>query len=80
MSPTLRPGQLVVGRRQCGDLNTGDIVIFLRNGREIIKRVQEIKESKMYVVGDNASNSTDSRHYGYIDTKVVIAKLIWPRC
>lgn len=79
MSPTLRPGQLVVGRRRCRDLNTGDIVIFLRNGREIIKRVQEIKESKMYVVGDNASRSTDSRHYGCIDVKAVVAKLIWPR-
>lgn len=50
-----------------------------RNGREVIKRIQDIGESGIFVVGDNARLSTDSRQYGAVPKARVVARVIWPR-
>lgn len=43
----------------------------------VIKRVKHVTdEGHIFVVGDNAENSTDSRHYGAVEPKHVIGKVM----
>lgn len=79
MAPALLPGQLVVGLHWFRNVYLQDVVIFEHAGKEKIKRVKKINSDELYVVGDNADNSTDSRQFGNIKRNTVIAKVIWPR-
>src|SRR3954470_17032180 len=78
MSPTLTPGQLVVGRRT-SELRPGDVVIVSHNGLEKIKRIERQQGSLLYLLGDNAAASTDSRNFGWVHAKHIIAKVVWPK-
>ncbi len=77
MAPTLRAGQLVVGR-QTRELQAGDVVIVSHNGLEKIKRIQQQQGDLIYLLGDNAVASTDSRDFGWLPAKCIIAKVVWP--
>lgn len=79
MMPVLPPNTLVVGLRYFRRLNPGDVIIFVHEGREKIKRIREIREDELFVVGDHTDASTDSRHYGWIGAHGVVAKVIRPR-
>lgn len=79
MLPVLPPGTLVYGWRWFTRLKPGDVVIFFHNGKEKIKRVADIKDKKLYVVGDHNADSSDSRQFGWLDMDAVIAKIVWPR-
>ena len=78
MAPTLMPGQLVVGR-QTRELNDGDIVIVSHDGLEKIKRIEKHQGDLIYLLGDNAGSSSDSRDFGWLPAKVIIAKVVWPK-
>jgi signal peptidase I len=65
MKPLLSDGQLIVGLTG-KVVRLGDIVVVDHSGKEIIKRVSQLKSEKVWVVGDNTSHSTDSRHFGWI--------------
>lgn len=47
----------------------GDVVVMRDpgEGRLILKRVIEVKKEKFFVVGDNEQESTDSRHFGWVE-------------
>ena len=77
MAPTLTEGQVVVGR-QTRDLHDGDVVIVSHNGIEKIKRIEKHEGDLIYLLGDNAPESTDSRTLGWLPAKVIIAKVVWP--
>jgi phage repressor protein C with HTH and peptisase S24 domain len=77
MAPTLTDGQLVVGR-QTRDLKAGDVVIISHNGLEKIKRIEHHEGDLVYLLGDNAGASTDSRTLGWLPAKSIIAKVVWP--
>ena len=77
MAPALHDGQLVVGR-QTRELKAGDVVIVSHNGLEKIKRIEKHEGDLVYLLGDNASESTDSREFGWLPAKVIIAKVVWP--
>ena len=79
MVPVLPPGTTVVANRWDNHLGPGDIIIFFHDGREKIKRIQTLENNKIYVLGDHKEESTDSRHFGVIDTNQVIGKVWWPR-
>jgi len=55
------------------------VVIIRHNGKEKIKRVHEVADDKLFVLGDNAAASTDSRDFGWLPRETVTAKVIWPR-
>ena len=94
MEPTLHQGSYILGIRCCGDLETGDIVIFEHNGRLLVKRIaaaggeaivhagQEliVPNGCYYMLGDNALNSFDSRYWDdpFIPQERIKAKLILP--
>lgn len=72
MKPALFEGDIVIGVRYKRP-KVGDIVIAKQRGREVIKRVDVIKKKKVYLVGDNKRHSSDSRHYGPVTQKSVLA-------
>jgi phage repressor protein C with HTH and peptisase S24 domain len=78
MAPTLKPGQLVIGR-QTRELRPGDVVIVSHDGLEKIKRIEKQQGDLIYLLGDNAPASTDSRNFGWVQAKAIIAKVVWPR-
>lgn len=75
MLPVLKPGQIVIGLA-FGRLRPGRIVIISHGGMEKIKRVGRIDGDKLYIIGDNAAASTDSRHFGWVSRKHVVAQII----
>lgn len=84
MLPTLKPGQDVLvlcwprlNRGWVFKLKVRDLVVFRKDGKEIVKRVQKCDDRRIFVVGDNQKMSTDSRHFGWVDKKEIIGKVIW---
>ncbi len=74
MLPTLSPGQLVLGWSRFRP-RVGDVVVAQQN-RRLVKRVRAIKGESLWLEGDNAGYSTDSRSFGYLPKSAVIAKII----
>jgi nickel-type superoxide dismutase maturation protease len=83
MQPTLRSGALVVAERLKAStrLRAGDVVVARhpeRPGLEIIKRVHSIDaEGSVFLLGDNAAPSTDSRNFGPITRDQIVALVRW---
>jgi len=78
MAPTLAAGQLVVAVGPATPC-VGQVVILLHDGLEKIKRVQQVRPGQIFVVGDHAAHSTDSRTFGWVDIAQVRGRVIWPR-
>lgn len=80
MVPVLPPGTLVFGLRWFWRLRPGKVIIFNRENRETVKRIDHIVEDGLlFVLGDHSEASTDSRHYGMIEPHLVESIVIWPR-
>lgn len=92
MEPTLQKGSIIIGIRMHGDLQTGDIIIFRREGELLVKRIAAspgesirhngeqiaVPNDCYYVRGDNADDSFDSRYWDdpYVKGEDVVAKLL----
>lgn len=57
----------------------GQVFIVVHDGLEKIKRVQEVKGSQVFVIGDNPQASVDSRSFGWLPVDSIVAKVFWPR-
>ena len=79
MLPLFRPESVVWATGLFGKLRPGDVVIVNHGGLEKIKRVEAVVEDQLFVLGDNAFASTDSRSFGWLDLNTVRAKVVWPR-
>ena len=80
MVPTLVPGDRILVRYGA-PVTVGDVVLFERDGRIDVKRIDRIDSGGVYVLGDNEFASLDSRSYGVIRLDSVVAKAIarvWP--
>jgi nickel-type superoxide dismutase maturation protease len=77
MLPALHPGQVVLAWKRPSRIYPGDVVIFRHDGIEKIKRIQLVQADRLFVVGDNAAVSTDSRHFGWIARSQVLGKVCW---
>jgi hypothetical protein len=74
MSPILKSGDIVMGWKR--PLRAGDIVIAQLNNAEVVKRVESYKGNKVYLVGDNRQESTDSRHYGPVAWRAILGTVM----
>ena len=79
MLPTLKSGQLVIGSTRLNKIRTNQLVIVKYNGKEIIKRLKKITKDRVYVIGDNANSSNDSRKFGWLAKSDLLATVIWPK-
>ncbi|CAN5630317.1 hypothetical protein BH23PAT2_BH23PAT2_03940 [soil metagenome] len=79
MKPFLQPSQIVIGRMFVRRPSVGKVVFFRHDGIEKIKRITDVRDGSVYVLGDNNTYSTDSRDFGWIDCECIEALLIWPR-
>lgn len=87
MYPTFKEGDILLCSRLIDKQNLiiGDIYIYeAPNGKYVIKRLKRIEyeednnyiKTKYWFEGDNLAESYDSRDYGYVPEKKVIAKVI----
>jgi len=79
MTPCLKPGQLVIATSLFSRIQAGEVYIFRHQGLEKIKRLKIKDNDKLFFIGDNLSQSKDSRHFGLVDRQALLAKVIWPR-
>lgn len=78
MMPAFRPGQIVLACRTQRP-KVGSVIIIRQNGLEKIKRLAKNRPGEIYVLGDNPTNSTDSRSLGWLPQAAIKARVIWPR-
>lgn len=78
MVPAYPHGKLVFARRRKG-VQIGDVVIVKHHNMELIKRVTQLSSERVFVVGDNPNNSTDSRHYGWLPLSSIMGIVIGGR-
>ena len=60
-------------------IRVGDVVVakpYKCNNKLVIKRVHSIKNGYYYLLGDNADESYDSRNYGWVSKKEIVAKVM----
>jgi len=57
----------------------GDVVIAKHHHIELIKRVSELQDDKVYLLGDHADASTDSRQFGWLPSGSIVAVVITRR-
>ncbi len=79
MQPRLAADHIVWASGLFKRVRAGDVVVLEHNGLEKIKRVEAVQDGQLFVLGDNALASTDSRSFGWLDISAVIGKVIWPR-
>jgi len=83
MQPTLSPGDEVLVRR-CSRLRRvypqpGQLLWLqhpLRSDIQLIKRCERVMGSRVFVQGDNASESTDSRQFGPVSFDLILGCVV----
>jgi nickel-type superoxide dismutase maturation protease len=78
MLPTLKHGEEVLVQ-PTETLQIGDVVVAkhpIKQSVIIIKRISEINEKGLYLLGDNPIESTDSRSFGEVLQKNVLGKVV----
>lgn len=71
-------------------INSGDILLFKKDNEEVVKKIIGFPNSKIviedkeialsdneiYVIGENLTESVDSRSYGPLNSKSIIGKIV----
>ena len=57
----------------------GDAVVLKhpKTNELILKRVSRINGNKVFVTGDNKEFSKDSRHFGFVDRKYILGRVLF---
>ena len=84
MSPTLRDGDWILvedGYYVSNEPVCGDLVLIEHPNHPqlvMVKRISNIDEDQIFLLGDNPLHSTDSRHFGSVHRENLIAR-VWAR-
>jgi nickel-type superoxide dismutase maturation protease len=78
MTPKYPHGRLVLAWR-FSKPKKGDVVIVKHHRLELIKRVDQLQEDKVFLLGDNPDESTDSRHYGWLPLSSIMGVVLGGR-
>ena len=78
MEPSMKNGQEIIFKRFTNqNILIGDVLLFKHpfiKNKNLVKRVTNITKNNLYFLqGDNPSHSTDSRAFGLIHKKNIIA-------
>ncbi len=79
MQPTLSPKQQVLVSKipyLFKSPKIGDIVVFKKDKKYLIKRIQKITRNNYYVYGDNQNDSQDSHSFGGILKSDIVGKVV----
>lgn len=83
MAPRLPSGSLIVAHPidEATRLRVGDVVVARRPDRpdlEIVKRIHAIDAGgAIFLAGDNPASSTDSRQFGAVQRRDIMARVGW---
>jgi phage repressor protein C with HTH and peptisase S24 domain len=72
MLPTYKPGDQVLTFNWYSS-KVGDVIVFKKDGMNMIKRVKKIENNKFYLEGDNQKESSK---IGWIEKKYLIGKVV----
>ena len=84
MAPALLPGDRLIVVRRHRVPRVGDVVVVRdprQPDRELIKRVAQVSDGGVTLLGDNSSRSTDARDFGPLSASRVewgVALRYWP--
>ncbi len=77
MEPSIMEGSYVIVNCWPLRMRRDDVVVAKDPyGRIIVKRVKRVKDGKLFLVGDNARRSIDSRRFGWVDMERAFGKVI----
>lgn len=80
MYPTLVEGEKLTSvRSYLCKLQIGDIIVakpYECDNRLVVKRIANINGNHYYLLGDNPDESYDSRNYGWVSKKEIVAKVV----
>jgi len=81
MQPTLEPGDRVLVRRlgQTAAPSLGSVVVAWhpqRSGLRLIKRLSRVDSTGLWLLGDNPTESTDSRQLGAVPANLLIGEVV----
>ena len=79
MEPTLSPSARVLLLR-ARSVRLGDVVVVRVNDLTMVKRVTAFtSDGLLFLEGDNASSSWDSRQFGPVARSQIVGRVVWPR-
>lgn len=78
MEPTIKDGSFVLATFSFFCIRLGDVVLLRHPSSEmlIIKRVLRISDGMVWLEGDNNKESSDSRKFGWINSKYIAGKVL----
>ena len=79
MEPSIKEGSYVIAYCWRPKLNSGDAIVFRspNGGMVLVKRIKSISGGRIFAVGDNLKESTDSREFGDFGVDQVMGKVIF---
>ena len=78
MAPTYKPGAIIIinhGRH----FKVGDVVVAFMGGKEVLKRIVDMHDGRVFLEGDNTKKSVDSRHHGWLNDRHIVGRVVWPK-
>lgn len=76
MEPTIKDGALILVWQWIRRPKKGEIILFKNKDKYFVKRVSKVEGDRLTLLGDNPSDSLDSREMGTINIGSIVGKII----